>query len=301
MNNRPSSLRAGLALAALLSCAAVPPALAAGAVPGGDSAPSAPRDAAREALINRVIGAAGLREQMQEMQNSVQESFAASAEKQPGANATPEARARLEKMAAAVGKAFRAEGFITRIEAVLREQYSQAHLRAALAGLNTPLVRRMTEIEKQHQDMSAVAAFAARLRQEPLPLARVGLFARLDVATGASDIGARAVTSTLKLMAYANPGVDKEQAAAAAAQIDGHRGEIINRMRADIAANFAYTYREVSDADLAAYVRAAEGDNLHWLNQKIGIALDREFDAGIARMINAFRNILQPGGAAAAS
>jgi len=312
MKNHPFSLRAPLLLAALLlTCAAVPSALAAASAPasafaadtapGNESKPAARRDPAHEALVNRVIDAAGMREQMREMQKSVQQGFAASFQQRLGANPTPEARARLDKLSAAVGESFRGEDFVARIVAVLHEEYSAARLNAALAALNTPLIKRMTEVEKQHVEPAAMIAFAGQLRQQPLPPARAAVLARLDAASGASELNARVVMNVARLVLYANPALSAGQADAAAAEIQAHRGDILNRARAQTALQFAYTYREVGEADLAAYAAASEADSLHWFNEKMGVALGRQFDAGMAKMVGAFRNIMRPGGAAAAS
>lgn len=305
-----AALLSGLSLLSALSLLFIAPADAAGAgngaaapgaSPGGEARTAVPRDPARQALIKRVLTAAGLPEQMQEMQRSVQEGFVASLGRRLGGTPTPEARARLEKMGAAVGTAFRAEDFVERAVTVLHEDYSEARLRAALAALETPLIKRMTEVEKQHTDTAAMMAFAGRLRTEPLPPARAALLARIDEASGASELNARVVTNTGRLVIHANPGIGAAQAETAVAELEAHHADILKRARAQTALQFAYTYRDVSDADLAAYASAGEAENLRWFNQKLALALGRQFDAGTAKMVNAFRNILRPGGAAAAS
>jgi hypothetical protein len=302
-----SSPRTRLALAALL-CAALPSAFAAAGpgstpnpAPAGQARPTAPRNAAHEALIKRVLKTAGFPEQMQEMQTSMQQGFVASLQRRFGAAATPEARARMDKLGEAIGTAFRAEDFVERAVTALSEDYSEAHLRAALTALDTPLIKRMTEVEKQHTDPAAMLAFAGRLRTEPLPPARVALLARIDEASGASELSARVLNNTARLVIHANPTLAPAQAAAAITELDAHQADLLKRSRAQMAMQFAYTYRDVSDTDLAAYAEVSEADNLHWFNQKLALAMGRQFDTGMANMVNAFRNILRPGGAAAVS
>ncbi|HEY4372790.1 MAG TPA: hypothetical protein VGN52_12760 [Burkholderiales bacterium] len=267
--------------------------------PGPHHAP-AQADATRSALVEKVITAAGLREQMASIEKSMRESFAASATRtQKGETVTPEARARLQRMGSAVADAYRRELFVERIAASLSEGEGNGRLATVLAELDKPLVKRMSAAEKQPLDPAAMRDYFTRTRSQPLPPARLALMERIDAASGASELATQVTITTTKLLVYATPGMEAERAARASAEIDARLPATRAQVRAQLLAQFAYTYRNVNDADLELYTRENEGESLRWLNNRIAAALGAQFRESALKMARAFHDIMTPGGAAA--
>jgi hypothetical protein len=146
---------------------------------------------------------------------------------------------------------------------VLAERFSLADMRKAIAWLETDVGRRVTRAEESATETltpEALQAYAARTAGRPPGARRVELINGLIKATNAVEAIATFMESVALGLAV---GVNATQPVQKRMPMAALRGRIRSAMppeqvRAQLAesmpALMAYTYRDVSDADLAAYL-----------------------------------------------
>jgi hypothetical protein len=174
----------------------------------------------------------------------------------------------------AAKEAFRPEALQQDITARVAKKLTVGDMKAALAWLETNVGVRLTRAEElaSAADAERVSAFAEGLKAKPLGAKREKLIAELIAATGAVRTAAGAAETMALGVAL---GMDSLQPQ------ERRVGEATLRARIRLAmppekmhavfgqvlpVSFAYTYREVSDADLAAYIgflKTAGGKRYH--------------------------------------
>ena len=196
-------------------------------------------------------------------------------------------------LARAGKEAFRAEGLQAEIERSLPEKLKLAEMQKALAWLETPAGRRVTLAEEASSstlDDASLKKYAEQSKGKPISARRKQLLQDLVAATGALDSTANLIEATSLGVAI---GMDSTQpvqkragVAALRAQIQKvmPREELKKTLAASLPGIYAYTYREVSEADLAAYLAFLRGTDGRKYNDAMVEAFSQAVVAASVRM-----------------
>jgi len=225
------------------------------------AAPAWAQDA--EATAKRLIVASGLAAQLPGLQSQMVAQLAEQRGKLPDAL--------VESLIDAVREAFRPDVMREDVTNVVAKTIALEDMNAALAWLETPVGRRVTRAEEE----GSAATDPARLQQfiereqkaKPSP-ARAQLLKELFEATYVEETTVRTVEAVALGMAL---GMDSTQPAEkrlglARLQAEVKKAlpadEVRQKLRETLPLFYAYTYRDVKDADLASYLaflRSASG------------------------------------------
>lgn len=251
--------------------------------------------ASPEVLIEQVLEASGYKAQIAVLPDQLVTGFRGSL----GGTAKTKGGATPASIEGLIKATFTVEKFQQRVADRLKQKFDAARLQALQADLARPVVKRVVELEKAPVDRNELAAFAAALKTNPLPAERQALFARLNEATRAADLLSEMTLTAVKasLVGAMGPGADTS---VAERTIENQRAGITEPIREATLANFGYTYRRASDADLEQYIKVYESEHGKWLVENVFAGLLEEFRAG-ADVLGTQLAAMQPKGKAGAS
>jgi Domain of unknown function (DUF4124) len=157
-----------------------------------------------------------------------------------------------------------------------------ATLRAQAAWLVTPLGRKVAALERRDAGVEAdarIAAFTKSLAANPSSPRRRELIERLDWVSGASEvsleIGAAVTGSVARAAAATAPPVLRTPAHHVERHVTEARARAAESIRESTLAAMLYTYRDLSDDELAQYVTVESSDLGRGYNRLMRRALVR--------------------------
>ena len=174
----------------------------------------------------------------------------------------------VERLVESARHAFRPEALQQDIAARVARKLTVGDMNVALAWLDTYAGARITHAEEVASgsiDTTRLAEYAHRLQTKPLPAERQKLISDLISATGAVRVAAAAAQTMALGIALGMDSLQPQERRVGAERLRAH---IRQAMPADkvqavyaqqLPLSYAYTYREISDADLAAYVGFLKG------------------------------------------
>ncbi|HKX37568.1 MAG TPA: hypothetical protein VJN20_02820, partial [Burkholderiales bacterium] len=190
-------------------------------------------------------------------------------------------------------EAFRPEGLQAEIERSLPEKLKLAEMQKALAWLETQAGRRVTLAEEASSatlDEASLKKYAEQSKGKPVSARRRQLLQDLITATAAVDSTANLIEATSLGVAIGmestQPVQKRAGVAALRAQIQKAmpRDELKKTLAASLPGIYAYTYREVSEADLAAYLAFLRGADGKKYNDAMVEAFSQALVAASVRM-----------------
>ncbi|HEY5993836.1 MAG TPA: hypothetical protein VIU46_04455 [Gallionellaceae bacterium] len=238
-------------------------------------------------VIADILSASGMKHSLDAMPASFVKGFHNGMEK--AQNRLPQDLA--QAMENSAKEAFPADGITNSVTRAMKKDYSEKRYLEFLADLSSPLARRMADLELKAAAPSEqeVADFQEQLASNPLSAQRSDLLHRLDTASRSTDLLTTIMFSISKGMMSGMIGASancvsaaklKEAEASLKANLDSSRPEMES-----LALNtLAYTYRDVSDADLAEYLKIYEKENSRHIQGVIYSAITEEFNQASARM-----------------
>jgi hypothetical protein len=144
-------------------------------------------------------------------------------------------------------------------------------MQKAIAWLETDLGRRITraeELSSETMDEASMKAFQSRLKEKPLSTQRSTLLDYLIADTNSVETTVNVMEATALGMAIGIDSMQPAQKRAGVAALRAQQQKVMPRDKLKVAmqqvlpVTMAYTYRDLSDWDLAAYVaflRSADG------------------------------------------
>lgn len=174
----------------------------------------------------------------------------------------------VERLAEAARQAFRPEALQQDITVRVAKKLTVGEMQAALAWLDTDAGARITRAEEAASgasDATRLAQYAQQLQTKPLPPERRKLIADVISATGAVRVAASVAENMALGIALGMDSLQPQERRVGEARMRAHMRQAMpaDKLQAlfaqQLPVSFAYTYREVSDADLAAYVAFLRG------------------------------------------
>ncbi len=223
---------------------------------------------ARDKLIEDVLVASGLKQELNQLPERLLAGARQSAKQQQ--KASPPVVKAIE---AAMAKSFTAEGFQGRVSADLKKNFERKRMQALLKDYSTPAAKRMIELEgaqRSPEDFARFARSAAATKPSP---ERAGLIKRIDAATRASDLALEFAFVSMKALATGIAGDDARKAGAIDKAIEKQRASAEKSIRDATLVNIAFGFKDASDADLEKYAGIYEAENSKWLYGQVYAAL----------------------------
>ncbi|OEU63353.1 MAG: hypothetical protein BBJ57_07815 [Desulfobacterales bacterium PC51MH44] len=150
----------------------------------------------------------------------------------------------------------------------INTQLSLDDIQATLNWLDSPLGKKITRLEKAASTVEAykeMQAMSHKLQNSQKSPGRLNLFQRLDKATYATEwtvdmaLNTQIATSTAMLASF--PLANQPSAEEIGKKIEMNRPQIERMISQQVFISFIYTYRDLSDKEIAKYVLFAESDN----------------------------------------
>jgi len=212
--------------------------------------------AAAVASIDRLLEASGTRHSLAQLPATIVSAMDAP---QPGVDMPYDMRVALKDAAT---QAFQAEHMIGVVRSRMASDLSERQIADVMTWLVAPLGKRITDLEKESSDPSAMQGienYARELQKRPPAPARVALAQELDAATGSTEIAAALMESIALATALGLNAAQPRQSQLPAEilQLDIKKAMPQFRQQAEgiVLVSVLYTYRSLSDTELTQYVR----------------------------------------------
>lgn len=175
---------------------------------------------------------------------------------------------------------FTSEKLYNRLAASFAEQANEAQLARTLTWLQTPLSRKMTGLElaaNTREAMAGLQKYSALIESQPPPQPRRALIERFDETVGATRLALEVQVAVLRALLEGANSLLPQERQSAPEQVDSlvtrMRAQFQEPLRQQVQVSLLYTYREVSDDELAEYLTYWETEDGHWLNWTTSRAL----------------------------
>ncbi len=224
-------------------------------------------------LVAEIIQTSGLTRQMRSFAGEVATNAIAS--NQAGQEGAEKLDARLVQDIA--NRHFEADALMADLTNGVKSAYEAERMGRFLELMRQPIVAKMTAIEGRAITREEKAQFAEAFRTNPPSPARQKLILTLDELARTSELGVHVTTLSAREMVDAmfeglqktGRRMQKEQRQLLNSQINSAEPQLRSAFRTLM----HITYRDVSDEDLAAYVKVLESETGRWGLEILGNAL----------------------------
>ena len=249
--------------------------------------------AERPALVDEVLDLSGLREKMAQLPGLVYGQLRT----QPAPPDGPGGEAVIR----ALKDSFQGGRLYESLADRVAQRFDPARGARVATILRTDLARRMAKLEveaSRPEMLTTMMAFAARIMisERPAP-ARVDLVRRLDIATGATsltvaiDVAARqGVTRVVDVVLP--PAQRRNPPATSDRSLSGLSPDATASARTATEVALLFTYRTVSDEELARYVAFLESEDGQWLARLVRESIVDVIDAASGEAVDLTRRAI---------
>ncbi|MFC1749126.1 hypothetical protein ACFL2V_10005 [Pseudomonadota bacterium] len=163
---------------------------------------------------------------------------------------------------------------------VINSHFDSAQANAYLNQLQSPMVRRISELEgstNEPANREAFIAFAQSLKKSPARAGRQALIDRLDKATRITEFGVDMQAAFFKAVFTAvNPVLDDDMRVGSdemEKMVNEVRNSFSDAYKENTRTSYLFSFRDLSDAELEAYIKLCESSDYRWGVQLLGNAM----------------------------
>lgn len=241
----------------------------------------------REQLIDQLLAVSGMKKSLQILPAQIAGDFMQAALRS-GASKDEE-----RELETTLGDAFPKDGFLNPVRDALRKNYDDQRFAHLLQLLSAPLATRMLKLEEQEPRAADMQNFLAQVSKSPLPPERIKLIQRMDGATQSSALLTAVTIASLEAMAHAAGDDCSNAAARVKGMIAQNRSQIEKSNRSTAQIMLAFTYRDVSDADLVGYVKVYEDKDARWVQDIAQAAIAGQLKRSMTQGAQGIKPIIQ--------
>ena len=254
------------------------PAAAAKQIAPAKAAAPADTGPARDKLIEDLLVASGLKQQLSQLPQKMTAGVGQSSPQHSKTSA-----ALLAAIEKAMAASFTEQNFHDRLSVDLKKDFDQKRMRALLGDFSAPAAKRMIEMEQATPSAQELGQFVRSRAANKLSPARTELIQRIDAATRASELAVEAAFASMKALSLGMVGAQARQAAAIDKAIEKQRVSTTENIRNSTFSNLAFSYRNASDADLEGYAKFCEAENSKWFSGIVYASLLEEIKSAAAQ------------------
>lgn len=241
----------------------------------------------QDKLIEQLLTVSGMGQSLRRMTEQIISGFKQSLARSETA---PDAQREMLKI---YTEAYPKDGFVNSVRDVLKRNYDEQRYTRLLQLLSTPLTKQMAELESVEPTPVAFRNFISQVASQPLSPDRIRLIQRMDSATQTSAMLSKIMISTIESNAMALADYCSGSAEKIKKAIEGQRPDIEKATRSSAQVMLAFTYRDVSDADLNEYLNTYEDKDGKWVQDFVQVAIEEQFNSGIAKEAKGMKQFVQ--------
>lgn len=226
----------------------------------------------RNAQINAIIEETGFDKLLEHIPE-----FAQSILKQSSGALEPKINSSMSK---AFKQAFSSSQVRADVFKVINSHYNDESVRAYLRHLQSPLVRKISELEGSSNDpknRKAFSAFIQSLETSPARAKQLALIERLDKATRITEFGVDMQAAFFKAVFTAvNPVLDDDMRVGSSemeGMVDEVRQSFSDAYKKNTQASYLFSFRNLPDQELEQYIEQCESKESRWGIQLLGNAM----------------------------
>lgn len=235
--------------------------------------PAAKVEISPDKLVDELITVSGLRKQIDRIPDQVIQGARQSSAKSKDQAVIAE----VEKI---MTEALKPERFQKRVRDALTKDFDRKRVEGLIKTLNTPLMKKMAELEGKDVKPEELAAFAKGLAKTPIAKERLQLLQDYDATSKSSEFATELVMGTTRAMVAGAVGGDAAKLAQFDREFGKQKGKLGDAVRDATLLTLAYMYRDVPDTELAEYTKFYTTDDAKWFVGQAMNALLEEFRAG---------------------
>lgn len=183
-----------------------------------------------------------------------------------------------EKLSKIIAETFPTDTFYQSVIESFQKKFNEKHILDVLDFLHSPLARKVAQIEVESSNPKAaeeIQKFVGQLQTQPPAKERLALIERLDRASAATELAVQTVLIMSREMAkgayLALPPEEREKQGPLEPQLEPllkeAKAQIEAPIKKGILVNYLFTYRTVSDPDLAKYIEFYETEHGRWFTR----------------------------------
>jgi len=236
--------------------------------------------------IDEILEVSGLRTQIQQVPVDIKSGFLQRQERSPKKFSPKQTKKILEILT----ESYDASALEASVVGYIEKRYDADLISTEIRMLSSPLNQQMTRLESEAstpEGRKKIQEYAATLKDRPPPPERTALLARLDRATGTTEIGVELLVAVS--MAYIEASdslksggkrLDSQQLNQMADQM---RKVLWTPVEDSTMASFLYIYRDVPDEELKAYTAVFESETSEWFRELVKGALTEALSTAAQR------------------
>jgi len=241
----------------------------------------------QDEMIEKLLTVSGIKNSLKKLEEQIVPNFK---EDTKGDREAEEFQSQMQQI---YTEAFLKDGFVNRLRDVLKENYDERRYEHMLQLLSTPLSMRMVDIESANIIPEDFQNFVSRVASQPLSPDRVSLIQRMDSATHTSELFTNIAIASIESNAIAMSDDCKVDIQKIKSEVANERPEIEKANRSSAQVMLAFTYRDVSDADLSAYLKTYEYKDSRLLQSYILLAIEEQYRSSIEKVTQGIRQLVQ--------
>jgi hypothetical protein len=151
----------------------------------------------------------------------------------------------------------------------------------------------MAELESAEPTPEDFQNYVSQISSQPLSPDRIKLIQRLDSATRSSALLNTLTIASIESSAIAMSEDCIVNEANIRKEVEKQLPEIQKATRSRTQITLAFTYRDVSDADLGKYVNTYEDKDSKWIQKYIQLAIEEQFKSGTRKVGFGMKQLIQ--------
>jgi hypothetical protein len=241
----------------------------------------------QDQLIEQLLTVSGMKKSLQQLQNQVNPSI------KPGNTASGEAAEFQNEVAQLYSASYPKDVFLNSVKEAMKKNYDEIRYSHLLQLLSTPLSKRMADLESAEPTPEDFQIYVSQISSHPLSADRIKLIQRLDSAARSSALLNTLTTASIESNAIAMSEDCIVNEAKIRKEIEKQLPEIRKATKSRAQITLAFTYRDISDADLGEYVNTYEDKDSKWLQKYVQLAIEEQFKSGTRKVGFGMKKIIQ--------
>jgi hypothetical protein len=251
------------------------------------SAPEGGASIDRDKLIDQLLAVSGMRDSLEKLPSQAAFGLMQAAVK---SQATPEEG---REFVQTLKEAFPKDVFVDSVRAAMEKNYNERRYARLLHMMSTPLSKRMTQVETQTPQPAEVQNFLAQVAKHPLSSRRIKLIENMDEVTQSSKLVTNMTMASLEQVALIAAEGCSSTADKIKRVIAQNRPAIEKVNRSNTEVTLAFIYRDVSDDDLASYLKLNSDKDSKWLQGITQNAVEKQFKTSLAKGVQGLKKIFR--------
>ena len=241
----------------------------------------------QDQLINQMLTVSGMKRSLQELSMQM-----AGGLMQAAMQAKPSENGQ-QKLIKLLERTFEPDIFLGHVSTELKKNYNEQRYMNVVQLLSAPLAQRMVDLEAHDPTPEELQAFYAQITKTPLSPARISLIQQLDDAMQASVFVDRITITTITAGALISGGDCSKARARVKRAIAENRSDIEKASRSSTQIVLSFLYRDVSIADLKAYLKMSKNIDSKWVMDIATAALVEQLEMSMEQGSRAIAKILK--------